>query len=179
MRRSKIGAVAVSLLMLGVAVHADAPAPWFLDEIAKLTGSGGRWIADNSSYKSEQEPYEAYGIEWRAAFDGTTMSGRLFGIVDGKEVADFWEFRQYWDSQRNEAVLQQFGWGAAVGIGKVWREGEVTKSDQIFHSPGRESRRTGHRSSFPTEDTHLNESFDIEGESWKPNRSYTWKRITK
>lgn len=149
---------------------------WFLQEIAALTAGTGRWIADNSEYKSEQEPYDAFGTEWRASFDGTTMSGRLFGIKNGKEIGNFWEFRQYWHPERREATLEQFGWGGTIGIGKMWHEGDTTKSDQTFYTIDGVASRSGHVSSFPDSDTYVTGSFDIEADEWTPRRTYTWRR---
>jgi hypothetical protein len=176
--------ITVALLLFGapnVTFAQDANSPgaaprWFIDEIATLTAGSGRWIADNSEYKGEQEPYEAYGTEWTASFDGTTMSGRLFGLKDGKETANFWEFRQYWHPGRREAVVEQFGWGGTVGIGTAWPDGDQTKSDQTFFAPDGSVRRTGHISGFPDRDTHTTDSYDIEGDVWTARRSYTWHR---
>jgi hypothetical protein len=173
--------VALLIGVSGLCLAQDSEPPtvapaWFIQEIATLTAGSGRWIADNSAYKSEQEPYEAYGTEWIASFDGTTMSGRLFGIKDGEETANFWEFRQYWHPGRGVAVVEQFGWGGTVGVGIAWRDGEKTRSDQAFFTPGGSVSRTGHSSEFPDSDTHLTESFDIEDEAWLPRRTYTWHR---
>ncbi len=149
---------------------------WFLQEIATLTAASGRWITDNSEYKSEQEPYDAYGTEWTSSFGGTSMSGRLFGIQDGKETANFWEFRQYWHPAHGVAVLEQFGWGGTVGVGTAWQEGATTKSDQTFFTADGRTNRTGHISEFPDQDTHVTQSFDIENNVWIARRSYTWRR---
>lgn len=157
--------------------ESPAAAPeWFIQEIAALTADSGRWIADNSAYKSEQEPFEAYVTEWSASFDGTTMSGRLFGIKDGKETVNFWEFRQYWHPGRGAAVVEQFGWGGTVGVGIAWRDGEKTLSDQTFFTQSGSVSRTGHVSEFSDRDTHVTESFDIENDVWRPRRTYTWHR---
>jgi hypothetical protein len=153
-----------------------APPQWYLDDIKNLAADGGRWIADNSAYKSEQEPYEAYGVEWVSGFDGATMTGRLFGLKEGKETVNFWEFRQYWRPDKKEAVVEQFGWGGAVGIGALVQDGAGTKSDQTFYNADGSISRTGHRSSFPDKDTHVTDSFNIVDGKWKPHRSYTWKR---
>lgn len=172
--------VAVAFLMLSFAARAadapNAPPAWFVEEIAALTAEGGRWITDNSAYKNEQEPYDAYGVEWTSSFDGLTMRGCLFGLKDGKEIGDFWEFRQYWHPGRKEAVLEQFGWGGTVGAGRMWREGDVTKSDQTFFRIDGGATRTGHVSSMPDAATHVTESFDIKDEVWTPRRRYVWKR---
>lgn len=174
--------VAIFALFSSVALAEEAQpaaAPqWFLDEIAALTADGGRWIADNTAYKSEQEQWDAYGVEWKSSFDGTTMSGRLFAMKDGKEIGDFWEFRQYWHPGRKEAILEQFGWNGIVGAGKVWRDGDQTKMDQTFFTVDGVESRTGHIGALPDANTHVTESFTITGDEWKPNRKYVWKRAT-
>lgn len=150
---------------------------WFLDDIKQLSADGGRWIADNSAYKNENEPFDSYGTEWRSGFDGDTMTGRLFGIKDGKELTfDFWEFRQYWHPGRMEGVVEQFGWGGVLGAGVLAQDGVGTVSDQVFYNIDGSTTRTGHKSRFPDKDTHVTESFDIVDGEWKPRRSYTWKR---
>ncbi len=141
-----------------------------------MSGGSGRWIADNSAYKSEQEPYDAYGIEWHAAFDDTTMRGRLFGLKDGIETGDFWEFRQFWHPHRKEAVLQQFGTGGAVGLGTLWRDGQLTKADQQFYSSSGSVSRSGHASYFDAADRHVTDSFEIVNDEWLPRRHYVWQR---
>lgn len=174
----------VVILVLGatnVALGEDTDPPgaaprWFIEEIETLTAGSGHWIADNSEYKSEQEPFDAYGTEWTASFDGTTMTGRLFGVKDGKESANFWEFRQYWHPGRREAVVEQFGWGGTVGVGTTWPDGDVTKSDQTFFAPDGSTSRTGHVSGFPDRNTHQTDSFDIANDVWTARRSYTWHR---
>ncbi|MEX0644969.1 MAG: hypothetical protein WD076_06650 [Parvularculaceae bacterium] len=173
--------VVACISFLAVARAAEAPPPnappaWFLEEIAALAANGGRWIADNSAYKSEQEPYDAYGVEWKSSFDGTTLSGRLFGLKDGKEIGDFWEFRQYWHPGRKEAVLEQFGWGGTVGAGRMWREGDKTKTDQTFFTVDGGAARSGHLSAMPDASTQVTESFDIKDDAWTARRRYVWKR---
>lgn len=158
------------------APSANAAPAWFLDEIATLTAGTGRWITDNAEYRNDTEPYEAYATEWKSAFDGMSMSGRLYGMIDGKEVAEFWQFRQYWHPGEKKAVVEQFGWGGTVGIGHSWRDGEETKSDQSFFATDGSINRTGHISSFPDADTHITASFDIVDGEWRPRRVYTWLR---
>lgn len=154
---------------------AKAPS-WYLEDIARLTADGGRWIADNSAYMSESEPFDAYGTEWVSGFDGDTMTGRLFGMKDGKELTfNFWEFRQYWHPGRQEAVVEQFGWGGALGVGALNADGAGTLSDQVFYNPDGTTTRTGHKSSFPNRKTHVTESFDIVGDEKIPRRKYVWK----
>ena len=174
-------ALAIFLALAATAGQAQAQpgrAPqWFLDDIKQLTADGGRWIADNSAYESENEPFEAYGTQWVSGFDGDTMTGRLFGVKDGAELTfNFWEFRQYWHPGRKEAVVEQFGWGGALGAGSLMRDGAGTVSTQTFYNADGSTTRTGHKSAFPDEDTYVTESFDIVGDEWKARRSYVWKR---
>lgn len=83
------------LLVFSGSVYSESPAPsnaapkWFLDEIATLTSGSGRWVTSNAEYQGENEPYDAYGTEWVSEFGGTSMRGRLFGMIDGEEVGDF------------------------------------------------------------------------------------------
>lgn len=167
------------LITPGVAQEAGglpAPPDWFLAEIAMLTAGSGRWITDNARYLSDDEPYEQYGVEWQASFAGTSLSGRLFGLIGGRETPDFWEFRSYWHPGRGVVVVEQFGNGAALGVGTSWADGEVVVSDQEFWFPNGTINRTGHRSHFPDEATHVTESFDIVDGEWRPRRQYVWKR---
>jgi hypothetical protein len=97
-------------------------------------------------------------------------------LQNGREVADFWEFRQYWHPSRQEAVVEQFGWGGALGIGTLRREGDKTRMDQTFFTPGRPAARRGHVSHMPSPNTHVTESFDVEDGKWQPRRKYVWKR---
>jgi hypothetical protein len=155
-----------------------APPQWYLDEIKSLSAAGGRWIADNSAYKSEIEPFDSYGTEWKSGFDGDTMVGRLFGFRDGKQTTfDFWEFRQYWHPGRIEAVIEQFGWGGAIGVGALEEDGDGSRSDQTFYSSDGTLTRTGHKSRFADANTYVTESFDIVDGEWRPRRKYVWRRL--
>jgi hypothetical protein len=168
-------ALAVLSGALVPAPAAAEPPQWFLEEITSLTADGGRWVADNSGYRNENEPFEAYVVEWTSGFDGATMTGRLFGLKDGAETPAFWEFRQYWHPGRNEAVLEQFGWGGAIGAGVMTRERDTTITDQVFYQGDGAARREAHRGEFRDSKTHVTESFDIVDGEWKPRRTYVWK----
>lgn len=170
-------ALACFLLAPQLKLAAAGSAPeWYLQGIATLTAGSGRWVTDNARYKSDEESTDEYVTEWKASFGGTTMTGRLYGITDGEESVDYWEFREYWHPGRQEVVMEQFGWNGVVGIGTSWREGNVTVSDQEFMSADGKQWRAGHRGHFPDENTHVTDSFDINDGEWTERRSYTWKR---
>ncbi|MEZ5916240.1 MAG: hypothetical protein R3C40_01475 [Parvularculaceae bacterium] len=102
--------VLIALIAGSAAVSESAKPPqWFPGRDIGNDADGGRWIADNKVYKNDNETFDAYGIEWVSGFNGATMTGRLFGIRDGKETSNFWEFRQYWHPGRKQGVLEQFG----------------------------------------------------------------------
>jgi hypothetical protein len=155
-----------------------SPAPqWYLDDIEFLTKDGGRWVTSNAEYQSESEPMEAYAIEWKKGY-ANSMTGRLFGIVDGKETGDYWRFRQYWHAGEGKAVLEQFGFGGAMGVGVLWREDDRTKTAQTFYPPQGAPTLQGHIAYNPDAETHVTESYNIVDGEWRPNRTYTWKRET-
>lgn len=105
-----------------------------------------------------------------------SLGGRLYGIIDGEEVAEFWQFRQYWHPGRREAVVEQFGRGGTVGVGIAWHKDGDTKADQSFFGVDGGVNRTGHVSGFPDPNTHVTASFDIVDDEWQPRRIYTWIR---
>ena len=153
----------------------EAP-DWFTDDIEFLTRDGGRWLTSNADYQSENEPFEAYGLEWKKGY-ANSMTGRLFAIRDGEETGDFWRFVQYWHPGNGKAVVQQFGAGGAMGIGKLWPDSDgVNKMKQTFYNPDGSFTMNGHTARNPDADTHITESFNIVDGEWQSNRIYTWRR---
>ncbi|MCB1554592.1 MAG: hypothetical protein KDJ14_12355 [Xanthomonadales bacterium] len=154
------------------------PAPaWYLDDVRALSSGSGRWIADNAGYRSDDEPFDAYGVAWTSSFGGTTLHGRLFGLREGKEVGTFWEFRQYWDPLRGVAVLEQFGHGGTLGLGTLRPDADGSViAEQRFARPGGTPWDSGHRSRFLTADRYETRSFDIVDGAWNAKRVYVWVR---
>ena len=180
LRHLRLCALALCLLPATALRAEDPPArhtppAWLETEVAFLTRDGGRWVASNAAYQSENEPFEAYVLEWAKGY-ANSMTGRLFALQDGEATGDFWRFRQYWDPARQEVVLMQFGAGGAVGIGPMRREGETTVIEQTFYAPDGGASLTGHRSENPDADTHVTESFTIVDGAWRADRKYEWRR---
>jgi hypothetical protein len=48
----------------------------------KIQTDEGIWIADNSQYKTENEPFEKYALEWTLSPLKNSLKGRLYGIRD-------------------------------------------------------------------------------------------------
>ena len=176
-------AAILGCLLLSVGLRAAEPATapasgalpgWYQTEIDSLSQGSGRWVADNSAFRSEQEPFEQYVVEWRKASDQRGLTGRLFGISGGKESADFWSFRIYWDAAANGAVIQQFAGFGAVGIGSLVGFAGATLSDQSFTAPDGRTWREMHHSWFEGE-VHVTRSLEWREGSWSAKRTYRWK----
>ncbi|QNJ98327.1 hypothetical protein [Constantimarinum furrinae] len=147
---------------------------WFLND---MESNIGVWITDNDTYVSENEPYTQYGMEWRWGIGKTSIIGRLFGVVDGKETGDFWQFRQYWDNIEGKAVLVQFGNGGVTGIGTLYPINENTmESIQTFSLPDGTNWMDRHISTLDGEILTTTSYKTGASEEWEENRTYYWKK---
>lgn len=152
-----------------------APPPWFAEQLALLTANGGRWEADNTRYRSADEPVDTYVLVWDWGPGRRSIRGRLFGVAGGQDTQVFWEFRQFWDPNTGTVRLQQHG---APGI---WADGTITRTpegnyliDQMFWSPDGSSWRETHtETSTPTE--RLSKSARMRDGTWAPGREYVWR----
>ncbi|MEQ8763533.1 MAG: hypothetical protein RL885_06380 [Planctomycetota bacterium] len=156
----------------------DAAPKWLQEHMEFLAKDGGLWITDNSTYRSEQEPFDQYGIQWRYGIGEKTLHGELFGLKDGEKVATFWELLSYWDPEAKVVRHLQFGGDGTVARGTAEAlEDRGEKSDETFVSPDGSKRRVGHESTYGEHGTYLTQSFDIDEEGqWTKRRLYTWKR---
>lgn len=159
---------------------ANGPPAWFRKHMEYVTRAGGRWIADNRAYRSENEPFDAYGTEWSWGVGKQSIVGRLFGLRGGEEAGTFWEFRLIWDPGAGRVLAHQFGAQGVVGSGPMERAGPGrTRMDQTFTAPDGTTFRTGHDARETDADTQRTESFDIlDDGTWKTRRAYVWKRET-
>lgn len=148
---------------------------WFLND---MESSIGVWIADNSQFISESEPYTHYGIEWSWGLGKTSLKGRLFGLIGGKEQGDFWEFRQYWDNLKQEAVVEQFGNGGMLGIGTLYLVDENTsESIQTFSTPDGTNWLDRHVTVSKGNEVITTSYRTGESQEWEANRTYIWKKL--
>ena len=148
---------------------------WIVEDWEFRTQGEGVWIADNSKYKSEHEPFEAYGIEWKWGLGKKSIRGRLYCIQDGMDVRTAWHFVDFWDAEAKEVKLIQIGGDGTVGQGRMWHEEDgSTKSIQKFVSPDGNSFVSGHHAKNIDGESHIS-SFNVEGDKWSPRRSYVWK----
>ncbi|MDJ0645505.1 MAG: hypothetical protein QNJ57_05905 [Flavobacteriaceae bacterium] len=68
---------------------------WVLDNWKKRTQESGIWVANNSGYKSKDEPYDKYGLQWEYGLGQKHLKGRLFVMKDNKEVGSIWQFTEF------------------------------------------------------------------------------------
>lgn len=153
---------------------ADPPA-WLLTEMNHLVSHGGRWITDNSPWISDDEPWQQYGMEWRQGTEAGVITGRLFGLANGTEQT-FWEFRMYWEEERQQAVIWQRGGDGTIGTGPLRPSGNgEMEAIQVFTAPDGTTSTIRHLSTT-TDETHATRSFQrVEGE-WQPRRQYVWTK---
>lgn len=152
----------------------DIPA-WVIADWEKRAQGEGTWVADNSAYQSETEPFEAYGLKWSWGLGQKSLTGRLYCIQDGRDVWTAWTFLEYWDPETKELKLIQNGSDGTVGKGTIWQEADgATRSLQTFVNPDGSSSVSGHQSAMVNGDSHVS-SFEVKGETWTPRRSYIWK----
>ena len=145
-----------------------------------MEGSIGTWVADNALYKNDNEPMTNYAMEWEWALGKKAITGQLYGFIGDKKVGPFWEFRQYWDFEKNQGILVQYGMDGTVGIGPLKPiSTNETELVQVFTNPNGVSNTHGHKSTLNT-NTFTSSSFNIDGNGkWTADRSYTWKRTKK
>lgn len=171
-------ASAVAWPALGAPRVEEAPIPdWFLEHVASMTEGSGRWIASNSEYRSEAEPFDAYGLEFERGLGGKSLRGRLFVLRDGEEAGTVWELRTVWHPGRREVLAHQFGADGTLGVGVMVRHGERShRIEQEFFSPDGQEYRVGHENEV--RDGRMEaKSFSIAPDgTWKPRRSYSWRR---
>lgn len=150
---------------------------WFIQSMEEATAGTGRWVADNSAYHSDSEPYDAYGLEWTWGIGKKSLKGRLFVMNEGEDLGTVWEFRQVWHPGEQQAYLYQYGSNGTFGVGTLrYLGGEQTESEQTFFSPDGTTFKIGHRSERIDDEDH-SQSFNILADgTWEVRRSYVWKR---
>lgn len=144
---------------------------WFIED---MTANIGVWKASNEVYQSEDENFDAYQIEWEWGIGNTSIIGNMYAIQDDKKVRHLWEFRQYWDNDKDSGRVIQYGNNGIVGIGNIQiaRNGKI-ESFQTFSMPDYPSWENKHINYFENGDL-ITTSFDKDENEWKERRTYRW-----
>jgi hypothetical protein len=156
---------------------AKAPGPPPAWVAAYLEAMIGTWIADNRPHRSDEEPFDAYGIEWTWGVGKKSIAGRLFAMREGKEVGTVWDLREFWHPGEGQLIASQFGSDGTYGVGPHARKADGTMEMlQVFHAPDGGVRRIGHRSELKGNE-FVSRSFDVQTDgTWKPARTYVFRR---
>lgn len=161
---------------------ADPQAPpstlpeWWIAHVEFMTRDGGIWVAPNPANDSDPRQPDAYAMEWRAAYGGHVLIGRLYGVENGEEIAEYWTYREFWHPGERRAVIEQWGGAGTYGVGSSSWEGDHGVLDQTFWLPDGRHWREGHRNE-ERGDTYVTQSFDIDASgTWMPSSTFTWRR---
>ena len=138
----------------------------------------GVWVADNSRYMSDSEPFDAYALEWSYGINHKSITGRLYGLKDGLDKGTLWQFRKYWDPSQDKPVLAQYSGDGTMGTGAFTKHSHSHHEIvQTFVSPGGTPYKIGHRTDIKSDSVHVGLSYTInDKDEWTLNRSYTWKK---
>ncbi|MGD9964937.1 MAG: hypothetical protein AB7T59_00275 [Hyphomonadaceae bacterium] len=148
---------------------------WWVDHVAFISRDGGVWVTPNAT--TDPNAPDAFGMEWRASNEGRVLTGRLYGLRNGQEIAEYWTFREFWHPGEQRAIVQQWGGPGLYGVGESrWENGEGVL-DQTFWLPDGRSWREGHRNR-ENGDAYETVAFDIDAAGvWTPKDARTWRRL--
>lgn len=154
---------------------------WLVDHFSFMTKGSGRWITDNSKFRSDAEPFDEYGTEWQWGVGKTSIKGRLFGLRGSNEIAEFWEYRVFWHPTEKRAVFEQFGSAGVFGIGEMRAIEAANSSPEInvemtFYALDGSSWRDLHKLSEGA-NAHTTHSFSYKDGVWQAQRTYIWRLV--
>lgn len=158
------------------ATQSAAAPEWFRDLMTALVADGDEWVADNSGYRSDEEPVDAYVLTWTWGPGRRSVSGRLQAMVGADRRPPLWEFRQYWHPDRREGRLVQYGTDGTVGEGALTRgaDGGVIV-EQDFWGPDGLSWRQRHEERATPRSRESRDARWVNG-AWRDGRRYVWTR---
>lgn len=162
------------------AQEANLPS-WVKEEWKIWTHDGGTWTTDNREYKNSQNPYDAYGMEWKWGLGEKTIKGRLYVIKDGRDAGTIWEYRSAWHPIDKTVLLYQFGSDGSLGLGVMDSTGiHESRLTQRFFDPSGQISSLGHDHRIKNDREIEIQSYTIsESGEWKKLRFYVWKHQEK
>ncbi len=175
------GLVLLLVGMLGarageITVSGAAPPDWLTEQMATKTANGGRWTTPNPA----EGGVEAFGIEWRYGVGKQSLIGRLYGLTDGAEQGDYWEYRLFWHPKESRAILQQFGGNGAFATGEMVRNddtGNIVVVQELY-SPDGSAIEITHESSMLDADQERSVVHQTANGQRGPEQVWIWTRET-
>lgn len=158
------------------AAQADFLPAWVQEDWQFWTQDSGRWLTDNTANKSQNEPFDAYGMEWKWGLGKKTLKGRLFALREGKEIGTIWEFHYLWHPAQKRVMLNQFGSDGTYATGTLTPIGEnkVEAIERFYNSDGT-TMQIGHRAERLGDHVRMQSYNVTEDGVWKERRFYIWK----
>jgi uncharacterized protein YndB with AHSA1/START domain len=151
---------------------------WLKREWNYLTNGTGTWVTSNAKYKNTSEPFDKYGLEWKYGLGSTSVVGKLYGIVEGKENVNIWQFFLYWDGVENKGKTLQISPNGTYGFGDmVLVNDSIVQSILNFHTLNGQTFQTKHES-VTNSLKHKTTSFNFDKKNtWLKNRTYIWQPV--
>ena len=174
----------VAALTIALAAPASgagvAPPDWWPAHVAFMTRGDAAWETPNPAAASDPSVPDAYGMQWTAVNDGTGLTGRLYGVKDGRETDEFWAFREFLHPGRGVVVIEQWGGSGLYGRGEtIATDPDRGETDQTFWLPDGRSWREGHRA-HEDGDLYHTDVFDIGADGvWTRRDANTWRRVPR
>jgi len=154
----------------------QGPPAWLDQQMAEQVADGGRWEADNSKYRSADEPFATYVVQWTWGPGRRSITGQLFALRDGKETPAFWTYRQFWDPVTRTVRLQQLGADGTSADGALEQvRAGVYRLEQTFTAPGGRQWRERHEEESTPNRRTTSSTRNTSG-AWAPGRTYVWVR---
>lgn len=128
----RLGAACLASLLLTGPARA-APPGWWAGHVDYISREGGTWVTPNPAAAGDPAAPDSFGMTWTATNDGYGLSGRLYGLKDGREVAEFWTFREFYHPGDGRIIFEQWGGPGAYGLGETVMTGPgAFRIDQTF-----------------------------------------------
>lgn len=167
-----------ALVCAAPAFAQDVP-DWWASHVDFVSRDGGTWRTANQAADDNPETPDAFGMEWQAHDGGMRLTGRLYGLRGGEEIAQYWTYVEFWHPGENRVVIEQWHPAGLYGTGETTSlGGNRFQVEQTFWLPDGRSWREGHRN-IEDGDVYDTETFDIDEEgNWLPGTPYLWTRVT-
>lgn len=150
---------------------------WFGEKMSRAVQGTGKWIADNP-HKSDNEPFDAYAMEYIWGVGKKSLESRLFAITNNKESGTIWEYREFWHPGEKKVLVYQWGSDGTLGFGEM-KPLDISRGkfevEQTFYDSDGSSWKSRHEA-IDKEGERITKSFTYKDGAWEESRTYVWRR---